>query len=533
MTMNSSATTRKAGIRRFRLIASATLFMLLPASSHAAEVLNAEDSGPGSFRQTVAEANVGETITFAGALSGSIITLTNGPVAIDKDLTIDASALAAGITLDGNGAGGILQFESGTSNALIGIRMINGNGGAVSLTNAVLTISGCILSGNSSALHGGGIFSASSSLTLVNCTLADNIASNAGGGIYHNLGTLSVFNSTLSGNSAVTAGGGIAVDGGFAVLYDTSLYENSAASGGGINISSNSSAALQRIALYNNDATLGGGVRQQNVLTLTNCTLYGNTADEGGGIHSAGTLTSQNSTIVGNTANIGGGIYRDTGPQTFGNTIISSNSAVSFANITAAFSGSGNMVNTININLAPLGSYGGPTPSMPPLPGSPAIDAGNSSITNTLSTDQNGFPRLSGAAVDVGAAEYLGTNSLSILWAYDWDGDGNPYGLEHALGLNPFVPDRGGVGSPPPSTAGVAFALNPEATNDTAWIVYRSPGLTNDFAEIYRFDGPSGLGITSSVPVSVSVVSNTMQVIDESDPLPEKAFYLLGVAPSP
>jgi len=55
--------------------------------------------------------------------------------------------------------------------------------------------------------------------------------------------------------------------------------------------------------------------------------------------------------------------------------------------------------------LAPLGNYGGPTLTMPPLHGSLAIDAGLDSVTNFLATDQRGYPRRSGAHVDIGAVE--------------------------------------------------------------------------------------------------------------------------------
>jgi hypothetical protein len=57
--------------------------------------------------------------------------------------------------------------------------------------------------------------------------------------------------------------------------------------------------------------------------------------------------------------------------------------------------------------LAPLGNYGGPTPTMPPLPGSPAIDAGIDAAASMFTTDQRGtgYPRLVGAHVDIGAVE--------------------------------------------------------------------------------------------------------------------------------
>jgi hypothetical protein len=58
-------------------------------------------------------------------------------------------------------------------------------------------------------------------------------------------------------------------------------------------------------------------------------------------------------------------------------------------------------------------NYGGPTVTMPPLAGSPAIDAGNDSVTNSLATDQRGFPRLTGAHVDIGAVEAQVVNATN------------------------------------------------------------------------------------------------------------------------
>jgi hypothetical protein len=52
---------------------------------------------------------------------------------------------------------------------------------------------------------------------------------------------------------------------------------------------------------------------------------------------------------------------------------------------------------------------------MPPLPGSPLINAGLNSVTNDLATDQRGFARLSGSAVDIGAAEFQEPTYPSLL----------------------------------------------------------------------------------------------------------------------
>lgn len=54
---------------------------------------------------------------------------------------------------------------------------------------------------------------------------------------------------------------------------------------------------------------------------------------------------------------------------------------------------------------------------MPPLAGSPAVDAGLHSVTNLLALDQRGYPRLSGAHADIGAVEIqvVTTNDAPLL----------------------------------------------------------------------------------------------------------------------
>jgi hypothetical protein len=80
-------------------------------------------------------------------------------------------------------------------------------------------------------------------------------------------------------------------------------------------------------------------------------------------------------------------------------------------NILQTFTNSGgtfisNGVLAANPLLGPLADNGGPTPTMLPLPGSPAIDAGDSKFASA--TDQRGQPRISGASVDLGAVEVPG-----------------------------------------------------------------------------------------------------------------------------
>jgi hypothetical protein len=68
--------------------------------------------------------------------------------------------------------------------------------------------------------------------------------------------------------------------------------------------------------------------------------------------------------------------------------------------------------------LAPLGDYGGLTPTMPPLPGSPTIDGG---VATGLATDQRGASRPNGPAPDIGSVEAFPFSNLPLV---DMDDDG-------------------------------------------------------------------------------------------------------------
>jgi len=208
------------------------------------------------------------------------------------------------------------------------------------------------------------------------------------------------------------------------VLNSLTITNGSAGLGGGIY--NGGTLTVNQSTLSGNNANGGGGVYNGGVLTVNQSTLSGNTASSfslGGGINNGGTLTVNQSTLSGNTANgggAGGGIY-NTGTLTFLNSIVAGNAGASDidnessetiagTNVVKTLVDNGTTVNNGSIIsavplLAALGNYGGPTQTMPPLSGSPAIDAGSDSATDTFATDQRGLPRLSGQHVDIGAVE--------------------------------------------------------------------------------------------------------------------------------
>jgi hypothetical protein len=97
----------------------------------------------------------------------------------------------------------------------------------------------------------------------------------------------------------------------------------------------------------------------------------------------------------------GGGIS-NIGVANLANTVVSGNSATIIGDVTGSYNDLGGnvigatdlgTVNAMPVNLAPFGNYGGPMQTMIPLPGSPAICAGSSSLIPAgVTTDQRGFP---------------------------------------------------------------------------------------------------------------------------------------------
>jgi hypothetical protein len=333
------------------------------------------------------------------------------------------------LTISGNGDVGVFSVASGVTATLDGLTIARGSATlAAGIFNdgGTLTISDSTLVNNSAALAGG-IFNDGGTLTISDSTLANNSAALAGG-IYNDGGTVNISDSTLASDSANYSGGGIYNEGELTISGST-LADNSAHDGGGID-------------------------NYYGPLTISDSTVAGNSADDGGGVDlTYGPMTAVNDTFAYNSVGgAGGGIYLHGGMVTLDNTIVALNTRLSIGGTTPDdISQSGGVVSSASANnligtggsgglignadnqvgvaepgLGTLGYYGGPTQTIPLLPGSPAIASGSTALAvdpttgQTLEYDQRGigFDRIVNGAVDIGAYQSLpaATDSVSVSW---------------------------------------------------------------------------------------------------------------------
>ncbi|WP_406694879.1 choice-of-anchor Q domain-containing protein [Singulisphaera sp. Ch08] len=455
-----------------------------------------------SLREAITFANTdptaGGTITFAPGLTGSIALAGGALPVLTATMTIVGPG-ASSLTIDGQGiaSSGILSIAAGANVAISGLTVANGR-----------------------ANRGSGV-SNRGNLTLTRTTIAGNTATDTyfgGGGIRNDSsGTLALNECTVSGNSA-SIGGGIANYGAM-VLRNCTVSGNTAATGGGLNNYNGGRMALTGCTISGNTATFGGaGLSNYGVgTTLTNCTIVGNTVTSsfgsGGGITNVGsTLTLANCTIMGNTASDGAGILNSVSAAvTLWNTIVAANQLG--GDVDGLFAGGNNLIGdgsggipgtiTGAPKLGPLTWNGGPTQTMAPLPGSPAIDAGDGSrIPTGVVIDQRGVPRIKHGVLDIGAFE-SGSQTLVVTTLADTVGSGLSLrsAIDYVNNIDPVGDDTIIFAPGLTGTIVLAGAALPTIVGDVTIVGPGSRVLTIDG------QGVAGSGILSVAPGAVVFVS--------------------------
>jgi hypothetical protein len=336
--------------------------------------------------------NIGSFQTQSASNTGidpfSVNTLQDDPVGAGQLSLRDAVNL-------GNVLGGDQTITFDTSLTANGPGTIDLAGNAITISDGsgMLTIVGPgadLLTIN--AASGDRTFANSDAGAIVGLTITGD---DTGGGIFND-GILTVDNCTITGNTW-DYGGGLYNEG-IAAISDSTISGNSALSGGAVyNYRSGSTLDITESTITGDHSSgAGGGIYngEDDTLDITNSTIYGNSAPIGGGVANNSNLVAVvDGTIVADSADGGdlSGSFTGTHDLIDDHTI----GQISPSSVT-------NLQRTAS--LAALGYYGGPTETMPPLPGSPMIGTGGifeDSNDDPIDTDQRGFPV--GSAPDIGA----------------------------------------------------------------------------------------------------------------------------------
>ncbi len=282
-------------------------------------VLNLNDSGPGSLRQAIADANPGDTITFGTSrhdegrhcgLTGTI-TLTSGALTINKDLDIEGPGPCRpdrdegkgrdgrdsdGLTISGNHASRVFVVGSGTV-TIAGVTIRDGladlnspilasTGGGI-LNLASLILSDDVVSDNqalgdksqapftwSGSALGGGVCNAGI-LAVTDCSFTGNLVRGgdgssgdiapgiASGGAISNFGNADVTRSQFTGNVSQAASG----NGSSGSAYAGKGYAGAIGSVGSLSITACTFSHNQAIGGNHNSGLMSGNANGGAVYT--------------------------------------------------------------------------------------------------------------------------------------------------------------------------------------------------------------------------------------------------------------------------
>jgi hypothetical protein len=421
-------------------------------------VTNINDSGTGSFRQAILDANAAtgaDTITFEGAVftdsTPDVITLTSTssyPLTIADDTAIVGTN---SLTISGNNPPSSFSFfnrtnifaiNSGKTVNISGLtieRPTGENLGSIS-NSGTLTLSKVNLkiSSNGTNITAGDFISNSGTLTVVDSSI-DGTRTFSSRGI-DNSGTLTLINSSIQNLSSQTVAGGI-YNTGTATIISSTISNNSAGRafqvGGGIYNAGNLTVVSSAIN-SNGSSIEGSGLHNVGTATLINSTVSDNRSFRSsfgvtGGIYNSGTLSLSNSTTSGNLSS-GDIVNIDGGTVTLQNSLVSRISRGSIYSDDVL----GNFIdNGFNL-IGDLGKATGFTKSTllgtneDPLlnPTDLAVNAGSNSLIPADITDLDGdgnttepipfdvrgvgFDRINNGIVDIGAFESSSLNTPPV-----------------------------------------------------------------------------------------------------------------------
>jgi PKD domain/Chlamydia polymorphic membrane protein (Chlamydia_PMP) repeat len=370
----------------------------LPATFVVNSPLDAPDTHPGdgvaqtadgqtTLRAAVMEANATtalDTIILpAGAYRLTLVStpFENFDAKGDLDIVAPIALHGAGSRqsiIDALGAGRIFDLRAAGPVTITDVTLTGGQadvGGAIRAEGAGdLTLMRTVVRQNRASENGGALaaLEGPGRIDIGETYFQSNSAEEYAGAIYAVNRELGIHGSTFADNSAEAGGATAAIDGNWIIARSTFSGNRASIAGGAIAAYRGSRLTIASSTIAENAATHGGGVYAGNQPEIGNTILAGNTAALGPNFF--GRASSLGFNLVGNAGESSG--FGKLGDRL------------------------GTPANPLDARLAPLTLYGGLTPTRLPLPGSPALDAGQA----TEATDQRGVPRPATGA-DIGAVE--------------------------------------------------------------------------------------------------------------------------------
>ncbi len=452
-----------------------------------------------------------------GAAGGGAAGL-GGAILNAGTLTLNRSTISGNTALGGNGGNGNANSSGGDGGGGLGQsgisapNAVGGTGGGPNGGAGGAYPGGSGAPGGVGGGGGGGAFSRPAG--------AGGFGGGGGGGGRFQPGAAGGFGGGGGGGHTYSAGGGGGFGGGSGGTGGTGFRGGGGGGGAGLGAGIFNDGGTILI----NNSTITGNMAQGGTggAGFYNATAGTVGSGLGGGLFNRnGTVTITNATIAGNTANDGGGIYNlgdaATATLSLTNTIVANSTATtdlfdnSIASGSTSLSGGNNLVET-NTNAAGvgiaitddpqlglLGNYGGPTATCALLAGSPAINAGSSAAA-VGSVDQRGggFPRIVGAAVDLGAFEFGTDETLRLIVTTandELDAVFNPadLSLREAIALAELNPGSDVITIASSLTASGPATLSLNLVGDSSF-------------------GPSGLLVNSDIEIDGATNSNGITI---------------------
>ena len=416
-------------------------------------VLNTNDSGDGSLRQAVLAANGNggaDTITFDLGVTGTI-TLTTGEIEISDSVTITGPGSSV-LDVSGNDASRVFRVTGTADVEITGLGISDGSASSGSALRSEQT----------------------GSLVLYDVDIHDNYTNGWAALYARNNGTVTIGNSSIRDNTTVNSGSQVSgvytrsnVD---AVTITGTTVTGNVGTGSVLNLYAVNDISLVDVTVADNSSTNSTGFAPTLFLysssgdtIISNSTFSGNDGAGDNGrslIFSIGPTFIYNSTMTGNTGmnalrfisdteidqstvtdNDGYEVWFSSNASktlTASGSIISDGEAEDFhktnsgtltvdsdhsiigglgANVSLTDAG-GTQTGVTDLGLGALADNGGPTRTMLPQAGSPAIDAGPDPVATFPGNEYDqrgpGYDRISGGRADVGAVEVQAVALLSV-----------------------------------------------------------------------------------------------------------------------